>query len=143
MAFCDSCGKDIGKDTGRRGGKLISGGSYDFNESVVNFPFCCNYCGGTYCSEHRLPEKHNCQVDWGHYRHPGTYQIPSLKSQHSAITNSGRMVEGKSKGHLKGSAEPPHETIAEQKARIERERRELYPERYKEKVSIWKRLFGW
>jgi len=23
-------------------------------------PFVCKYCGGTFCSEHRLPEKHNC-----------------------------------------------------------------------------------
>jgi len=23
-------------------------------------PFKCKYCGGTFCSEHRLPEKHNC-----------------------------------------------------------------------------------
>lgn len=24
------------------------------------FPYRCNRCGGWYCSEHRLPEKHNC-----------------------------------------------------------------------------------
>ncbi|HIP62625.1 MAG TPA: rhomboid family intramembrane serine protease [Archaeoglobus profundus] len=23
-------------------------------------PFTCRYCGGTFCADHRLPEKHNC-----------------------------------------------------------------------------------
>jgi Zn-dependent protease len=26
-------------------------------------PFVCNYCGGTFCSEHRLPEAHQCPGD--------------------------------------------------------------------------------
>lgn len=26
-------------------------------------PFVCNYCGGTFCSEHRLPESHACTGD--------------------------------------------------------------------------------
>lgn len=26
----------------------------------VVFPFKCNYCGKTFCAEHRLPEKHQC-----------------------------------------------------------------------------------
>ena len=30
-------------------------------------PYRCRHCGGTYCSEHRLPESHNCPglQDWG------------------------------------------------------------------------------
>jgi len=36
MAKCEQCGKD------------------------VLFPFECNYCGKTFCGEHRLPENHNC-----------------------------------------------------------------------------------
>ena len=36
MAKCDVCGK---------------------NESM---PYNCRHCGGTYCSEHRLPENHDC-----------------------------------------------------------------------------------
>lgn len=36
---CDYCGKD---------------------ESL---PFVCNYCGGAYCPEHRLPEAHQCRGD--------------------------------------------------------------------------------
>ena len=36
MATCDACGSD------------------------ENMPYNCRHCGGTYCSEHRLPENHNC-----------------------------------------------------------------------------------
>ena len=36
---CDYCGKD---------------------ESL---PFVCNYCGGAYCADHRLPEAHQCKGD--------------------------------------------------------------------------------
>ena len=32
-----------------------------------NLPYQCSYCGGTYCSTHRLPEAHECPglEDWG------------------------------------------------------------------------------
>lgn len=43
MAKCDVCGKD----------ELL--------------PYKCSYCGGTFCSDHRLPEKHGCE---------GLYDIP-------------------------------------------------------------------
>lgn len=36
MARCDVCGRE------------------------VTLPFKCRYCGGTYCTDHRLPENHNC-----------------------------------------------------------------------------------
>ncbi|MGD2201183.1 MAG: AN1-type zinc finger domain-containing protein [Candidatus Bathyarchaeota archaeon] len=36
MVECDRCGRD------------------------VDLPFRCNYCGGYFCSEHRLPEFHEC-----------------------------------------------------------------------------------
>jgi len=36
MVSCDRCGRD------------------------VDLPFRCNYCGGYYCSDHRLPEFHEC-----------------------------------------------------------------------------------
>ena len=26
-------------------------------------PFVCNYCGGVFCAEHRLPEAHMCKGD--------------------------------------------------------------------------------
>ncbi len=43
MAKCDKCGK------------------------IDALPFKCSYCGRTFCSEHRLPEKHGCE---------GLYDIP-------------------------------------------------------------------
>jgi len=36
MSKCDACGK------------------------TENMPYRCHHCGGTYCSEHRLPEAHDC-----------------------------------------------------------------------------------
>ncbi|MEM1548397.1 MAG: AN1-type zinc finger domain-containing protein [Thermoproteota archaeon] len=30
--------------------------------SEVVLPFVCSYCNGTFCSNHRLPEAHNCQM---------------------------------------------------------------------------------
>jgi len=30
----------------------------------VYMPFKCNYCGQTFCGEHRLPENHNCPEYW-------------------------------------------------------------------------------
>ncbi len=43
MAKCDVCGEQ------------------------VDMPYQCRHCGGTYCSEHRLPENHDCPGlgDWG------------------------------------------------------------------------------
>ena len=34
------------------------GCSYCSNEP--DYPYTCNYCGNSFCSEHRLPEKHKC-----------------------------------------------------------------------------------
>jgi Zn-dependent protease len=28
-----------------------------------SLPFVCNYCGGVFCGDHRLPEAHNCKGD--------------------------------------------------------------------------------
>jgi predicted nucleic acid binding AN1-type Zn finger protein len=28
------------------------------------FPFKCRNCGGIFCSDHRLPESHDCFVKW-------------------------------------------------------------------------------
>ncbi|MGD1055070.1 MAG: AN1-type zinc finger domain-containing protein [Nitrososphaerales archaeon] len=28
-----------------------------------SLPFVCNYCGGTFCADHRLPEAHQCKGD--------------------------------------------------------------------------------
>jgi len=29
-------------------------------DSIVDLPFVCAYCGGSYCAQHRLPENHGC-----------------------------------------------------------------------------------
>jgi Zn-dependent protease len=34
----------------------------DYCGSEVDLPFICNYCKGTYCSNHRLPEAHECSM---------------------------------------------------------------------------------
>jgi Zn-dependent protease len=44
MVNCDHCGQD------------------------EYMPFRCRYCGGYYCSEHRLPEMHNCTGSYQHRR---------------------------------------------------------------------------
>lgn len=35
----------------------------DFCGRDEDLPFTCNYCGGTFCGEHRLPEAHACTGD--------------------------------------------------------------------------------
>ena len=35
----------------------------DFCGRDEDLPFTCNYCGGTFCAEHRLPESHACKGD--------------------------------------------------------------------------------
>ena len=35
----------------------------DFCGKAEDLPFTCNYCSGTFCGEHRLPEAHACKGD--------------------------------------------------------------------------------
>lgn len=35
----------------------------DFCGKEESLPFVCNYCGGAFCGEHRLPEAHQCKGD--------------------------------------------------------------------------------
>ena len=35
----------------------------DFCGAEEDLPFTCNYCGGTFCGDHRLPESHACKGD--------------------------------------------------------------------------------
>jgi Zn-dependent protease len=44
----------------------------------VNLPFLCNYCGGFYCAEHRLPEYHSCSA-------LGTLQRPVIEGRITSI----------------------------------------------------------
>ena len=43
MAYCEFCGEQIGY-----------------------LPFTCKYCGGTFCTKHRLPENHECTFELKH-----------------------------------------------------------------------------
>ena len=56
MVQCDYCGKD------------------------EYMPFRCKYCGGYFCSEHRLPETHNCS---------GNYQFSRSTTGVSGFTPTG------------------------------------------------------
>jgi Zn-dependent protease len=56
MVQCDQCGKD------------------------EYMPFRCKYCGGYFCSEHRLPEMHNCE---------GSYQQSRSTTGSSQFTPTG------------------------------------------------------
>jgi len=56
MVKCDYCGKD------------------------EYMPFRCKYCGGYYCSEHRLPEIHNCS---------GNYQFSRSTTGQTGFTPTG------------------------------------------------------
>ena len=53
MARCDYCGREL------------------------DLPFICRYCGGRYCSEHRLPEAHGCT---------GLYRGPRIEAERSEST---------------------------------------------------------
>lgn len=46
-------------------------------------PYKCKYCGGTFCSEHRLPEAHDCTFDGDYWNVP---------------VNVGKSEDSKSKG---------------------------------------------
>ena len=35
----------------------------DFCGKEESLPFVCNYCGGAFCADHRLPEAHQCRGD--------------------------------------------------------------------------------
>ena len=59
MVLCDKCGRDI------------------------YMPFRCNYCGGYFCAEHRLPEFHDCM---GLYRGVGTVNIGRRSSYRPSDT---------------------------------------------------------
>ncbi|MFP4632924.1 MAG: rhomboid family intramembrane serine protease [Halobacteriota archaeon] len=48
---------------------------------IEGMPYSCGYCGGTYCSSHRLPENHDCE---------------GLSARRQEIRSSGRIYEGPS-----------------------------------------------
>jgi len=74
MTKCDFCGRNIEKIRRTKrifvkadllSSRLIEGGGYDL-------PFICKYCNGIFCSDHRLPENHDCPnlpKTWSERRH--------------------------------------------------------------------------
>ncbi|MEM2941674.1 MAG: AN1-type zinc finger domain-containing protein [Thermoproteota archaeon] len=52
--------------------------------SELSLPFVCSYCKGTFCSYHRLPEAHNCQMlHLAKVQKPihSDFPLPQLKSK--------------------------------------------------------------
>ncbi|MFX1323545.1 MAG: AN1-type zinc finger domain-containing protein [Promethearchaeota archaeon] len=72
MTFCSFCGDPISK-----------------------FPFICNYCGESFCSNHRLPENHQCSFD---------FKKDSLKPINKEIKKGKDVKYGRGKGsYLNGT----------------------------------------
>lgn len=82
---CDFCKNEIKSTIEYR---WWTGGLHDIvSKFHSSAPFICNYCGGSFCDTHRLPENHNCTAleNWGHwgaYIYPdGRHQIPSYDAK--------------------------------------------------------------
>ncbi len=57
----------------------------------LSMPYSCNYCGGSYCSQHRLPENHDCT---------------GLSSYESEMKDDGKIYGGPSSGTATTSSSP-------------------------------------
>ena len=75
----------------------------------VVLPFKCNYCGGYFCADHRIPESHSCPESW-RTRAPrdvppvgiqGWSKAPSYKYTISYSPQSASRILGFSKTELK------------------------------------------
>ena len=64
---CDFCGKEIGGPVESKKARLMP---YDservetakyVTKELLDLPFVCSWCGGTFCLDHRLPEQHDCK----------------------------------------------------------------------------------
>ena len=53
---CDYCGDEIGSGNHRQ----YTGENLDVTKKTVPPSFTCRRCRGTFCADHRLPEKHDC-----------------------------------------------------------------------------------
>ena len=68
----------------------------DYCGKEESLPFVCNYCGGAYCGDHRLPEAHQCRGDLTQKRTvvaPSqttfSWQTPSTTSPYAAQGRGG------------------------------------------------------
>jgi len=66
----------------------------DYCGKEESLPFVCNYCGGTFCSEHRLPEAHQCVGDLT--RRPSV-QAPSTTSYTWTAGGTSPYVRGRAR----------------------------------------------
>ena len=62
MPYCEFCGEQIGY-----------------------LPFTCKYCGGTYCTKHRLPENHECTFELKHVPVSPTPTMDSRKRYQDVV----------------------------------------------------------
>jgi hypothetical protein len=60
-------------------------------------PFKCNYCGGTFCERHRLPEQHECPriyvEELASFREARAEAAPPLKLVKGSVVDEYRVVE--------------------------------------------------
>ena len=57
---CEFCERKI-SDVNKMHYSYETGGSYKVCAEIpVSLPYVCNYCGKSFCMEHRLPEAHMC-----------------------------------------------------------------------------------
>jgi membrane associated rhomboid family serine protease len=57
-------------------------------------PFKCKYCGGTFCAEHRLPEKHNCPGFMPEEREYWNVPVKVKRTRKPAIIDPVRKARG-------------------------------------------------
>jgi len=62
LSYCEFCGEQIGY-----------------------LPFTCKYCGGTYCTKHRLPENHECTFELKHIPISSTTTMDSPKRYQDVV----------------------------------------------------------
>jgi Zn-dependent protease len=85
---------------GRRNFRRILGLKCDFCGKDESLPFVCNYCGGAFCADHRLPEAHQCKGDLNQKRTitpppttTFTWQTPATTSPYPT-TRQARVFSG-------------------------------------------------
>jgi hypothetical protein len=69
---------------------------------VYPLPYICKYCGGVFCVEHRLPEKHNCEKLAEAIEKSKTIKIEDLVEE---IVEFEKAQKERSKGLLKRFSE--------------------------------------
>ena len=55
--YCDYCGEELTTSS-----QIVyyTGGTRDVHRDTIPMLFKCRRCGGSFCSKHRLPERHEC-----------------------------------------------------------------------------------